>query len=60
MVTEISSTPKNFENLRTLLSWLMGQFRRVANEDAVILFNREDAQKILTAYETLTREEGQV
>ncbi|HBC90956.1 MAG TPA: hypothetical protein DCZ00_05875 [Lactococcus sp.] len=60
MVTEISSTPKTFENLHTLLSWLMGQFRRVAKEGGVILFSREDAQSILTAYETLAREEGQV
>lgn len=60
MVTEVSSTPKAFENLDALFSWLLGYFRRVADEGGIVLFNREDARNLLTAYDALKEKEVQV
>lgn len=60
MVAEVSSTPKAFASLDDLYSWLLDQFRGILRNGGGVFFNEEDAQNILTAYETLTREEGQV
>lgn len=48
MVAEVSSTPKTFESLDALFSWLLGQLRRVADEGGAVLFNRKDAQTLLS------------
>lgn len=60
MVAEVSSTPKTFESLDALFSWLLGQLRRVADEGGAVLFNRKDAQTLLTAYDSLKEKEVQV